>query len=101
MPYGPRSARTAPLPKGWAKIRARILKRDGYACTWITDNVRCGAPATEVDHTGDPNDHSDASLQSLCGPHHRRKSSQQGGLAAAARRNLRRRPPEKHPGLIN
>ena len=100
MPYGQRSARTVPLPKGWTKTRARILKRDGYACTWDTGGIRCGAPATDVDHIGDPNDHSEANLRSLCVPHHRFRSSQQGGRAAAARQARRRRPPEPHPGLI-
>jgi 5-methylcytosine-specific restriction endonuclease McrA len=100
MPYGHRSARTVRLPKGWAKIRARILKRDGHACTWDTPSGRCMGPATDVDHIGDPNDHSDTNLRSLCRQHHRTRSSQQGGLAAAAKRIPRRRPPEKHPGLI-
>lgn len=101
MPYGPHSARTSPLPKGWqSTIRPGILKRDGHACTWMDGGIRCNQPATDVDHIGDPTDHSDANLRSLCGPHHRRRSSSQGGAAAAAKRIPRTRPSEKHPGLI-
>lgn len=102
MPYGQRSARTVPLPKGWAKIRARILKRDGYACVEpiSVDGTLCGRPATDVDHIGDPADHSDRNLRALCAGHHKVRSSRQGGLAAATRRPPRHRPPERHPGLL-
>ena len=99
MAYGPRSARTAPLPKGWTAIRRRILKRDGYTCTWMTYGARCTQAATDVDHIGDPDNHSDDNLRSLCAPHHRARSSSQGGRAAQAKRIPRKRPAEAHPGL--
>ena len=103
MPYGRRSSRTTPLPKGWAKIRARILERDGYVCVEpiSVDGTRCGQPATDVDHINDPADHSDHNLRSLCGPHHRARSSSQGGRAWQATRKARVRRQEKHPGLID
>lgn len=101
MPYGKTSARTTPLPPNWqSQIRPRILARDNRACTWLTNGVRCNQPATDVDHIGDPADHSDANLRALCSPHHRRRSASQGGTAAAAKRLPRTRPTEAHPGLI-
>ncbi|TMS00177.1 HNH endonuclease [Nonomuraea basaltis] len=100
MPYGPTSARTVPLPKGWGVIRKRILKRDGFVCTWIDGGMRCSVPATDVDHIGDPADHSEANLRSLCQPHHRRRSSAQGGRAAQAKKIPRKRRQEAHPGLL-
>lgn len=100
MPYGPQSARSVPLPKGWGVIRKRILKRDGFVCTWLDNGVRCCAPATDVDHIGDPDDHRDEVLRSLCSPHHRTRSSAQGGRAAQAKRIPRKRRQEAHPGFL-
>lgn len=100
MPYGSRSARTVPLPKDWSTIRRRILARDGYQCTWATNGIRCCAPATDVDHIGDPDRHEDDNLRSLCVTHHRRRSSSQGGKAWHAKRKPRQRPAEQHPGLL-
>lgn len=100
MPYGSRSARTVPLPKNWQAIRRRILQRDGHQCTWVTDGIRCIEPATDVDHIGDPSQHEDENLRSLCPGHHRRRSSSQGGKAWQAKRKPRQRPAEQHPGLI-
>lgn len=102
MAYGPHSARTVPLPPNWkTEIRPRVLARDGHACQWqiSKDGTKCGQPATDVDHIDDPADHSDANLQSLCGPHHHRKSAGQGAKAMHARRIPRQRPGEPHPGL--
>lgn len=100
MPYGPTSARTVPLPKGWGVIRRGILQRDGYVCTWVHQGARCQEAATDVDHIGDPSDHSEANLRSLCGPHHRTRTSAQGGRAAQAKRIPRKRRQERHPGLL-
>ena len=100
MAYGPRSARTVPLPKNWPALRRQTLKRDGYACTWMDNGARCGQPATDVDHVGDPADHSPDNLRSLCSPHHRKRSARQGGQAAQAKRIPRKRPAEAHPGLL-
>jgi hypothetical protein len=100
MPYGRQSARTVPLPKGWGAIRKRVLNRDGYTCTWVTDGIRCQERATDVDHIGDSADHRDENLRSLCGPHHRTRSAAQGGRAAQAKRIPRKRRQEPHPGLL-
>lgn len=100
MPGWRDSARKTRLPPGWAAIRDRILARDQHRCTWVDHGQRCGAPATDVDHIRPGDDHSDANLRSLCGPHHRAKSSSEGGRASAKRRAKRAREPEPHPGLI-
>lgn len=94
------STRKARLPKDWPSIRKRILQRDGYACTWTNQGLRCGAPATDVDHIVNNDDDSDANLRALCSSHHRTKTSGEGGRAAQAKRIPRNRPQEKHPGLV-
>lgn len=65
------STRRATLPKDWPRRRAKVLRRDGYRCT------RCGAPATDVDHAGDRNDHRYESLRSLCGDCHTERTTEQ------------------------
>ena len=86
------STRKYRLPRDWHKIRARILKLDGYRCCWVEAGQRCTARATDVDHVVRGDDHRDENLQSLCVPHHRRKT--------AAEIPRAKRPPEKHPGLL-
>jgi 5-methylcytosine-specific restriction endonuclease McrA len=89
--------RTDPLPRGWERIRARILIRDGGRCTvTLQDGTRCTAPATDVDHINGHADHSDANLRAICGWHHRRKTSAQANKAR--KRVTQRYPSEKHPG---
>jgi hypothetical protein len=67
--------------------------QDGSRCTETTE--------LEVDHIGDPHDHSDENLEVLCSWHHKRKTA---GESARARRRKpperRGRPAEAHPGLI-
>lgn len=92
------STRRARLPKDWPTIRARILDRDGHACTWQDDGHRCGVLATEVDHVRRGDDHRDANLRSLCTYHHRRKTGREG-QAAGPKPPTIRRPAERHPGL--
>lgn len=98
------SRRTKPRPKGWKKIRERIIKRDGGICQHRTeDGPICGQPARNVDHIvpvhlGGSDD--DANLQLLCDPHERRKTSSEAGKAAQAKRIPRKRPAEQHPGLL-
>lgn len=90
------SNRRAELPPNWSSIRRRILDRDGHRCTWTEHGHRCTETTRlEVDHAGDPNDHTDDNLRTLCHPHHSRHTAAQ----SAAGRTPTRRPPERHPGL--
>jgi hypothetical protein len=105
MPYGRSSAlgvppvwcavterRVVPLPKGWQRKRARILRLYGRVC------YRCGTGgATEVDHVipasrngGDD----DANLRPI---HHACHLSK---TAHEARGEPRARRPEPHPGDV-
>ena len=96
------SWRTTPLPPAWPTIRAAILQRDHHTCTWtLPSGALCGQPANQVDHTGQPNDHTPASLRSLCTPHHHSRTGTQGAQASATARAARprHRPREPHPGL--
>ncbi len=93
------SDRKAELPRGWATIRTRILRRDGYRCqAKLTTGKLCGASANQVDHIIPGLDHSDANLRALCRWHHDRKSAREG-VAARAPRPTKARPPESHPAL--
>lgn len=92
------------LPPDWPRRRARVLDRDGHACTWTTwDGTRCGDTATEVDHIRPGTDHSYENLRSLCSWHHQRKSSSEGAKAQhdhRARMARRFARIETHPGLL-
>jgi 5-methylcytosine-specific restriction protein A len=92
------SSRRARLPKDWSARRRRVLDRDGWQCTWLTQGWRCGAKATEVDHIVNDDNHDESNLRSLCHPHHVQATARQ---SADARRKLgtMRRPAERHPGL--
>ena len=94
----PTSWRTVPLPRGWrTRIRPRILTRDP-TCQLRT---HCwGAPSVDVDHIGDPDDHSDRNLRGVCERCHDHRSGQQGAAASNANRPKRQRPTDgRHPGL--
>ncbi|WP_282203877.1 HNH endonuclease [Kitasatospora fiedleri] len=94
------SNRRSELPRDWARIRRRILRRDRGACTnTFSDGRQCEQPATDVDHIVPGNDHSDTNLRSLCGWCHRHKSSSEGGTAAGQRVVSSARPPTTHPAL--
>ena len=90
------SWRASPLPKGWPRIRSRILRRDRHSCR--IQGPGCRGVATEVDHIGDRDDHSDENLRAACITCH---ASRTGRQARAAQPPPRRRPPERHPGLIS
>jgi len=93
----PHGWRTAPLPRGWDRIRRRILKRD-RTCQLRT---HCwGAPSREVDHIDDPADHGDDNLRGVCVRCHAHRTGRQGAAAANASRPGRRRPPQRHPGVV-
>lgn len=96
--------RSTPLPKGWHRTRARILRRDGRACQWpLTTSGACGEPANQVDHivpaSQGGSDHDD-NLQALCPYHHKIKTGREASASAHAK-PPRQRPAETHPGLIN
>jgi 5-methylcytosine-specific restriction protein A len=87
------SNRRDTLPKGWDNLRARILTRDGHACTI------CGHVANQVDHiVRGAGDHPD-NLTSLCDTHHAAKSALEGHDAMRAIRARTHRTPPRHPGL--
>ncbi|MEV7007549.1 hypothetical protein [Streptosporangium sp. NPDC051022] len=98
------SRRSAPRPKGWKKIRERIIRRDNGVCQWIDHTGHmCGTPGRNVDHKvpahlGGTDD--DTNLWLLCDPHERHKTATEAGQASAAKRIPKRRPSEKHPGLL-
>ena len=87
------SWRASPLPKGWPTIRRRILERDDYTCQIQLPG--CTGLATDVDHIGDRDDHSDDNLRSGCSSCHDRRTYQQ-----TLARPPRRRGSESHPGAI-
>lgn len=95
----PSAWRRTPRPRGWKALREQALARDGHRCTWVEDGEQCPAPGTDVDHIGDPADHTLDNLRVLCGPHHRRRTALQA-RAARGEMPTRRRPTEAHPGLI-
>ncbi|MFC4494925.1 HNH endonuclease [Streptomyces ovatisporus] len=96
------SDRKARLPSNWAKLRLRVLRRDGYRCMHIEiTGSRCTADATDVDHIKAGDDHSMTNLQSLCREHHQVKTQQEA--QAGRRRGADSRakyPKAKHPGMI-
>lgn len=98
------SRRSSPRPNGWKRLRAEVLARDQHRCVWTDQGARCPRVATDVDHIGDPADHSPGNLRALCGPHHRARTGQQAGQAAGratrARIAARNRPADRHPGLL-
>lgn len=108
----PTSWRTAPRPKGWKKIRAQVIERDGGRCTWVASIEgggswrnwahiqRCTSVGTDVDHMGEPDDHRIDMLRLLCAPHHGKRSSEQANAAKNIRQAQRTRAKPRHPGLI-
>lgn len=107
----PTSWRTAPRPKGWKNLRTQVIARDGGRCTWVQDfsdggtwrngahPKRCPTPGTDVDHIGDPTDHSLGNLRLLCSDHHRGRTARQAVAARQARAAARAPRPRRHPGL--
>lgn len=89
--------RAGALPPSWPQTRRLVLARDHGRC------VFCGAPATDVDHIDDPNDHRTSNLRALCQPCHMRRTAAQshasrrrGGWTKGKRRKFR--APTPHPG---
>ena len=85
------SNRRARFNRGWPKVRAKVLARDGYRCQWPMYDENgfymgiCGAPASEVDHRhrdGKRDDDRFANLWSLCHAHHAGKTHVESVLGA-------------------
>ena len=72
-PYAQSTRRTR-LPRGWSRLRLRILRRDGYQC------YVCGDLATEVDHLVPGDNHDPDNLSAICRPCHMSKSGHEGGI---------------------
>lgn len=98
-----RSWRTVPRPTDWNARVTAVIARD-QSCRWQISAIPgdlCGSvERLEVDHIGDPRDHSLPNLQALCRRHHAIKTGRQAAAAREAKRIPRNRPAERHPGLI-
>lgn len=92
--------RSAPRPVDWPARVAAVKARD-RSCRWTTEHGVCASPVDlEVDHIGDPRDHSLDNLRALCRMHHKRRTALQANAAWQAKRIPRARPADKHPGLL-
>jgi 5-methylcytosine-specific restriction enzyme A len=85
------STRRQTLPKGWERLRAAVLARDGHMCQCpgcprctgpaagrlisITSDQQCWERATDVDHIGHRDNHSMPNLRAMCGHCHAHKTS--------------------------
>lgn len=92
------STRRRRLPKNWSVLVHQVKLRDGYRCTWTTNGTRCTAPADDIDHIHQGDDHSLANLRCLCKHHHTQKTNSESQRARGVGL-LRKRPPVRHPGL--
>lgn len=91
------SDRSRRLPANWRRLRAGVLKRDGWLCQ--IGGPDCQRLATQVDHIEPGDDHSFDNLQAVCARCHASKSAGEGIEARAAIQARGRRPTEQHPGL--
>ncbi|MFF1919701.1 HNH endonuclease [Streptomyces sp. NPDC058221] len=97
------STRKQRLPRNWAALRRRVIRRDGGQCTArYSDGRRCELPGVDVDHIipdslGGSDDMDNLAL--ICTWHHAQKSSSEGGTAAALKRKSIQRPTSTHPAL--
>jgi 5-methylcytosine-specific restriction endonuclease McrA len=91
------STRRQRLPRDWPAIRQAILDRDHHRCQHVRADtgLKCGLPATDVDHIHPGDDHRPVNLQALCSWHHARKSAAEGNEA----KTKAKPPPSPHPGL--
>ncbi len=93
----PSGWRSLPLPPDWPSIVKRILERDPKCMI----RTHCwGSTSIDVDHIGNPADHSDDNLRGACEPCHDARSARQGADAAKrARARATGRTTKPHPGL--
>ncbi len=94
------SKRRADLPADWYNFatRRQVLHEARYRCQ--IRGPGCTGTATDVDHIGDRDDHSDGNLQSACSTCHKAKTAVHRNAQMARRRELRKRPIERHPGMV-
>lgn len=95
------------LPTDWASRRAAVLVDEphcqlAYPDEWATRHGvrRCTVTSTEVDHIGDPTDHSRANLRGACSPCHARRTREQAAAALRGMAGRARYPERKTPGLL-
>lgn len=88
------SWRLSPLPRGWRRIRLRVLVRDRWRCQ--LRGPKCADRATEVDHIDDRDDHHERNLRAVCATCHASRTGRQAQAAGVAQY----RPREPHPGIL-
>lgn len=96
------------LPPNWSALVKQVLASQpgcqiAYAGRWAgrTGMMQCGGAATEVDHIGDPGDHTPGNLRGVCTPCHRRRTEQQAKDAAKVQQSKSVHPAAHatHPAL--
>lgn len=91
------SNRRAELPANWTtEIVPRIKRRDRYRCQECGGAI-CGNEKLEVDHIGDPMDHSDSNLQTLGFVCHRRKTLREARNRSRQSQEQSIGPPAQRP----
>ena len=88
------SRRSRELPKNWAVLRSRVIKRDGSVC----QECKTYTKNPDVDHIVPGDNHSLSNLQVLCRECHKKKTATESAAARRRMRALRARPREGHPG---
>ena len=84
MSWGAQSSRRGgALPPSWPAIRLAVLSRDGRRCQ--LRGPRCLGAADQVDHIGDPQNHSAANLRAACRPCHMGRTARQAHAARPSR----------------
>jgi 5-methylcytosine-specific restriction enzyme A len=72
------------MPKGWDRMRSRVLRRDPI-CRLNYPGI-CSVISTEVDHILRDAGDIDSNLEGVCGPCHRYKTQQEARQARQRQR---------------
>lgn len=95
------SDRRQELPSNWNGLVSQVKSRDGGRCVWrLPSGKRCPRAGRDVDHIGDPSDHSLRNLRLLCGDHHDARTRIQAIFAKRKAAERPRRAVEQHPGMV-